>query len=248
MSIRSFSSMAAQLNEAQTEPVRSMGFASFLNVDLKQILGRFLKWLIDKFDPYFASFVLPDGQRFMVTAFDAYVTLGMPISGKEIMGCSRSLTDEEYDEVDAPWHTTPELACIPEFILAKKDGSESFKRNFMIYLANCFFSGPKNYYCSKTILKYIKDVDQIAYLDWCKFAMQNLITSVRHYKERKSAKGVRFDGLLFFLMLCRIEHHSIKWPEPSQECENYGRTPWPCKGQSQGKDCGSSRGASLSGE
>jgi len=47
MSIRSFSSMVAQLNEAQTEAVRSMGFASFLKIDLKQILRKFLKCLVD---------------------------------------------------------------------------------------------------------------------------------------------------------------------------------------------------------
>jgi len=32
-----FSSLVAQLNEGQTEAVRSMGFVSFLKVNLKQI-------------------------------------------------------------------------------------------------------------------------------------------------------------------------------------------------------------------
>jgi len=35
ITMRSFSSLAAQLNEAQTKAVRSMRFASFLKVDLK---------------------------------------------------------------------------------------------------------------------------------------------------------------------------------------------------------------------
>ncbi|KAJ8445640.1 hypothetical protein Cgig2_018581 [Carnegiea gigantea] len=103
MSIHSFSPMMARLNEAQTKAVISIGFASFLKVDLKQILGKFSKWLIDSFDSYSASFVLLDGQRFMVTTFDAYVTLGVPIGGREIMESSRSSTDEEYDKVHAAW-------------------------------------------------------------------------------------------------------------------------------------------------
>ncbi|KAJ8424214.1 hypothetical protein Cgig2_033098 [Carnegiea gigantea] len=172
MSIRLFSSMVAQLNEAQTEAVRSMGFASFLKVNIKQIPGKFFKWLVHSFDPYYASFVLPSGQRFMIIAFDAYVTLGLPIGGREIMKSSMSSTDEEYDEVHAAWakewkieHTAPELIRMLEFILAKKDKGESFKRNFIIYLVNCCFNGPKNRYCRKSILKFIKDINQIASLD-----------------------------------------------------------------------------------
>ncbi|KAJ8434370.1 hypothetical protein Cgig2_031616 [Carnegiea gigantea] len=180
MSIRSFSSMVAELNKAQTEAVRSMGFDSFLKVDLK----------------------------FTVTAFDVYVTLGVPIGGGKIIESSRSSTDQEYDEVHAAWvkewkieHTVPELTCMLEFILAKKDSGVSFRRNLIIYLVNYFFSGPKNRYYRKSILKYVKDVNQIASLDWCKFVVQKLIRSVRHYKESKSAKGVHFNGLLFFLMV-----------------------------------------------
>ncbi|KAJ8420273.1 hypothetical protein Cgig2_014290 [Carnegiea gigantea] len=114
MSIRSFSSIVAQLNEAQTEAVRSMGFASFLEVYLN-------------LHPYSASFTLPDGKWFTVTAFDAYVTLGVPIGGREIMKSSKSSTDEEYDEMHATrvkeWkieHAVAELTHLSEFVLAKK--------------------------------------------------------------------------------------------------------------------------------
>ncbi|KAJ8423659.1 hypothetical protein Cgig2_006238 [Carnegiea gigantea] len=113
--IRSFSSILAQLNKAQTEAVRSRGFASFLLVDLK----KFSKWPVESFDPYSASFMFSDGQRFMAASFDVYMTLGVPIGGNEIMEITRSLTDEEYDE---------------------------------------------NYYCSKFILKYVNDVNQLASL------------------------------------------------------------------------------------
>ncbi|KAJ8420503.1 hypothetical protein Cgig2_024708 [Carnegiea gigantea] len=181
MTICSFSSMVAQLNKAQTKVVKSMGFTSFLKVDLKRIPRKFSKWLVESFDPYSASFVLPDGQRFTVTAFNVYVTLGVPIGGREIIEITKSSTDKEYDEVKK-WkiqHNAPKLTCTPEFILAKKDRDESFKRNFIIYLANCFFSEPKNRYYSKSILKYVKEVNQITSLDWCKFVLQKLITSVR---------------------------------------------------------------------
>ncbi|KAJ8420955.1 hypothetical protein Cgig2_025809 [Carnegiea gigantea] len=76
-----------------------------------------------------------------------------------------------------------------KFILAEKDKGESFKRNFIVHLVNCFFSGPKNRYCSKSILKYVKDVSQIASLDWYQFIVNELITSVRHYKESTASKG-----------------------------------------------------------
>ena len=64
MTTRSFSSVVAQLNEAQTEADRSMGFASFLKGDSKQILQKFSKWLVESFDPYAVYFRHPDGKKF----------------------------------------------------------------------------------------------------------------------------------------------------------------------------------------
>ncbi|KAJ8419722.1 hypothetical protein Cgig2_020783 [Carnegiea gigantea] len=78
---------------------------------------------------------------------------------------------------------------MPEFILTKKDRDKSFERNFIIYLVNCIFSRPKNHYCSKSMLKYVKDVSQIASLDWCQFILDKLITSVKHHKESTAVKG-----------------------------------------------------------
>ncbi|KAJ8424152.1 hypothetical protein Cgig2_001614 [Carnegiea gigantea] len=308
MTIHSFSSMLAQLNEAQTKVVRSMGFASFLKVDLKQIPGKFSKLLVESSDPYSASFVLPNGQRFTVAAFDVYMTLGMPIGERETMEITRSLTVEEYDEnhyynksilkyvknvnqtssldwckfvlqklitlaqlneaqadavrsigfasflkvdmkqipgkfskhldgqkflvikfdmyvtlgvpsrgreiikvaksfiyeeydeVHTAWlkewkieQNAPELTRMPEFILAKKNGGESFKRNFIIYLVNCFFSGPKNCYYSKSIPKYVNNVSQIASLDWTKEATTMvLLHSARHFHFTNQIVKIKF--------------------------------------------------------
>ncbi|KAJ8423828.1 hypothetical protein Cgig2_017391 [Carnegiea gigantea] len=87
-----------------------------------------------------------------------------------------------------------------EFILAQKDGGESFGRNFIIYLVNCFLSGSKNRYYSMSFLKYVKHVNQITSLDWCQFILDKLISSARHYKKSKAAKGVHFDGPIFLLI------------------------------------------------
>ena len=75
-----------------------------------------------------------------------------------------------------------------KFILAKKDGGEGFKRNFAIYLVNYFFSKSKNRCCSKFVLKYMKDVNRIASLDWYRLVLDKLISNVRNYKETKAAK------------------------------------------------------------
>ncbi|KAJ8419817.1 hypothetical protein Cgig2_011749 [Carnegiea gigantea] len=146
MSTRSFASLMAQLNEAQAEAVRSMRFASFLKVDLKQIPGKFSKWLVESFDLYAVCFRLPNGQKFPVTAFNVYVSLGVPFGGREIIEITKSSTDEEYDE---------------------------------------------NLYYSASILKYVKDVNQIAFLDQCQFILDKLITSIRHYKESTATKGLQ---------------------------------------------------------
>ncbi|KAJ8419972.1 LOW QUALITY PROTEIN: hypothetical protein Cgig2_015295 [Carnegiea gigantea] len=66
MPTRSFSSL---LNKAQAEAVRSIGFAPFLKVDVKQIPGKFSELL--------------EGQKFPVTAFDAQATLGVPLGERK---------------------------------------------------------------------------------------------------------------------------------------------------------------------
>ena len=85
MTTCSFSSAATHFNKAQAEAIKSMGFASFLKVDLKQIPGKFSKWLVESFDAYAVCFRLLDGQKFPITTFDVYVTLGVPFGGREII-------------------------------------------------------------------------------------------------------------------------------------------------------------------
>ncbi|KAJ8445639.1 hypothetical protein Cgig2_018580 [Carnegiea gigantea] len=148
LALKSEGGAMAQLNGAQVEAVRSMGFASFLKVDVKRIPGKFSKWLMEGFDPYDVCFRLPDGQQFLIIAFNEHATLDIPFEGNE---------NHRNDQVFDGRRNAPELTRMPEFILAQKDGGESSKRNFIIYLVNCFFSGPKNCYRSKSILKYLKD-------------------------------------------------------------------------------------------
>ena len=54
-------SMVLQFNEAHIEVVKSIGFASFLRVDLKLTPGKFSKGLIESFDPYVVYFRLLNG-------------------------------------------------------------------------------------------------------------------------------------------------------------------------------------------
>ena len=83
-----------------------------------------------------------------MTTFDVYLTLDVPIGEKPIVEMSSIAL--EYKEVHAVWmkewsihQYTSELTCMPDFILAKKDVGGSFKRNFIIYLVNYFFSASK---------------------------------------------------------------------------------------------------------
>ena len=77
-----------------------MVFASFLNVNLKQIPEKFSKWVVESFDLYAICFRLSDGQKLSVIAFDVCVTLGVPFGGRQIVDITKSSIDEEYDEVN----------------------------------------------------------------------------------------------------------------------------------------------------
>jgi len=125
MTTRSFSSLVAELNEAHTKAIRSMGFAVFLKVDLKQILGKLSKWLVESFDPYTVFFRLPDGQKFSFTTFNMCMTLGVLSKGKQIVEITKPFMDEKYNEVNVAclrgWkidQNTLELTRMLEFILA----------------------------------------------------------------------------------------------------------------------------------
>ncbi|KAJ8426629.1 hypothetical protein Cgig2_020565 [Carnegiea gigantea] len=105
-----------------------------LKVDLKEIPGKFSKWLAKIFDPYAVCFGLLDGQQFLVIAFDVYVTPGVPFRGREIIKSTKTSMNEEYDEVHATWlkewkidQNAPKLTQMPDFILAKKDGVKALR-------------------------------------------------------------------------------------------------------------------------
>ncbi|KAJ8431061.1 LOW QUALITY PROTEIN: hypothetical protein Cgig2_027116 [Carnegiea gigantea] len=154
----------------------------------------FSKWLVDGFNPYAVCFKLPDRQKFQVTTF--VPNPGCVYRGK-IVEFNKSFIDEEYDEVHTTWmkewninQNTLELTHMSQFILAKKDGGESCKRNFIIYLNK---EPLMQQVCSKICEGYY-------ILDRCQFILDKMISSVRQYKESKAAKGAHFDSLLFFLM------------------------------------------------
>ncbi|KAJ8424911.1 hypothetical protein Cgig2_012848 [Carnegiea gigantea] len=60
----------AQSQTARIEAIKSMRFASFLKVNLKQIPRKFSKWPVESFDSHVIYFSFPDGQKFQVTPFD----------------------------------------------------------------------------------------------------------------------------------------------------------------------------------
>ncbi|KAJ8424215.1 hypothetical protein Cgig2_033099 [Carnegiea gigantea] len=173
-----------------------MRFVSFLKVDLKQIPRKLLEWLVDTL-----ILMLYASDFQMGKSFKSH-----HLMGRKIIEITKSLMDKEYDEVNVVWlkewkinQNALELTRMLEFILANKDRGENFKRNFIIYLVNYLFNGSKSCYCNKSVLKYIKDMNQIASLDWCQFVLDKLINSVSQYKENKAAKEVHYP-LFFFTM------------------------------------------------
>ncbi|KAJ8449208.1 hypothetical protein Cgig2_021672 [Carnegiea gigantea] len=89
----------------------------------------------------------------------------MLIEERQMVETNKPSIDEEYEEVHVVWmkecsidHNTSKLTRM---------------------------SGLKNRYCSRSVMKYMKDVNQITSLVWCQFILEKLISSVRHYKESK---------------------------------------------------------------
>ncbi|KAJ8420164.1 hypothetical protein Cgig2_006922 [Carnegiea gigantea] len=113
-----------------------------------------------------------------------HATLGVPLRGTKIIEITKSSMDDEHDEVHSTWlmewklqkNARNSLECPSSFCPKKMRVRAS--RGTLSYTC-----GLKNLYCSKSILKYLKDVSQIPSLDWCQFVVDKLITSVRHYKE-----------------------------------------------------------------
>ncbi|KAJ8425612.1 hypothetical protein Cgig2_005291 [Carnegiea gigantea] len=178
MSTHSFSSLIAQINEASAEAIRSMGFTFFLKVDLKHIPGKFSEWMVESFDPNAMCFTLLDGHNFSNTAFDVYATMGVPLGGEWKSSKSPSLR-----------RMKSMMRYLPRGL---RDGNSKRMPRKSLERWSSFrpkrTGGPKNCNCRKCILKYIKDVSQIASLDWCQFVLDKLIDSVRHCKESTAAK------------------------------------------------------------
>ncbi|KAJ8420230.1 hypothetical protein Cgig2_030246 [Carnegiea gigantea] len=92
----------------------------------------------------FASFLrvsqVFEWQKFLVTIYDVYVTLGVLTRARQIIKIT---------------------------------------------------NGSTNRYSNKSVLKHMKDMNQIAYLNSYQFIFNKLINSVRRYKESKATKGLQ---------------------------------------------------------
>ncbi|KAJ8421006.1 LOW QUALITY PROTEIN: hypothetical protein Cgig2_028060 [Carnegiea gigantea] len=117
----------------------------------------------------FSSMVLNEAQTEAIRLME--IASFLKVDRNQILGKFSKWLVDSFD---------PYTICLS--LLDGQTRGESFKRNFIIYLVNCFFNGSNNHCCSKSLLKYI------ASLNRCQFNLEKLINSARHYKESKAVK------------------------------------------------------------
>ena len=79
------------------------------------------------------------------------------------------------------------------------EATEMFKIDFLVLAVNSMMKTSQNLHCHYKFLHSIQDCDEIKELNWCKYVLQSLISTVPEWKQ--NTKGF-FKGPLPFLLVC----------------------------------------------
>ncbi|XP_074298482.1 uncharacterized protein LOC141629365 [Silene latifolia] len=138
MSPKSFVDVLRYLDYNQWCALEEIGFSSLFWLRVTRLPLRLGYWLIENYNPYSDFIILPDKQRFRVSASCIHDVVGLPIGGKPVLLSCCSDEDAECDAFYAHWKAQfhvdgqVDIKTLAEHIICHDDYSDQFKINFVV--------------------------------------------------------------------------------------------------------------------
>ncbi|KAH9619657.1 hypothetical protein KSS87_019559 [Heliosperma pusillum] len=189
--------LISQLNHAQREAVKRIGFGGLLDLRLKH------EFLVSKFDVH-DCFLLPLGHK----------PLDLVPTGRK-----KDPLAEENKQLKDRWRKSYKLSKPGEPIhLGKlltdlekdKEGGDQFCRLFVLFSMSTFLAPTTNNTVDMKLLGKVEDVGVINEYDWCSYVLDGVVSAA--FVARKSPRCLR--GCIPFLMITYFQRFDFRDEAP----------------------------------
>uniref|UniRef100_A0A803MVS0 Uncharacterized protein n=1 Tax=Chenopodium quinoa TaxID=63459 RepID=A0A803MVS0_CHEQI len=210
------------MSDNHKEAIRNIGFGGFLDLDIGWTSrGLFCAKLIKSFDVAKKSLVFPSKEKIKFRPKDVHLVYGVPARGANI-DVSKA-ADAENQAFFQKWRAqfgltsgSPSNASLVKRIqdqTREAEVSDDFLLNFVVAAVNCCIRSTNNQSVYFKFLHCCKDISKINSYDWSSITHQQLLVSVKEWKDGSTF----FTGPLPFLMINYFDRMKRgNFPSPRQ--------------------------------
>ncbi|KAH9610491.1 hypothetical protein KSS87_020429, partial [Heliosperma pusillum] len=215
--------LISQLNHAQREAVKRIGFGGVLDLRLKHVPVEHVHIFFEAFNDLSHIFRASDSKEFLVSKFDVHDSFLLPLGHKPLdlvpTGRKKDPLAEENKQLKDRWRKSYKLSKPGEPIhLGKlltdlekdKEGGDQFCRLFVLFSMSSFLAPTTNNTVDMKLLGAVEDVGVINEYDWCSYVLDGVVSAA--FVARKSPRCLR--GCIPFLMITYFQRFDFRDEAP----------------------------------
>ncbi|KAH9602941.1 hypothetical protein KSS87_000955, partial [Heliosperma pusillum] len=215
--------LISQLNHAQREAVKRIGFGGLLDLRLKHVPVEHVHLFFAAFNDLSHIFRASDSKEFLVSKFDVHDCFLLPLGHKPLdlvpTGRKKDPLAEENKQLKDRWRKSYKLSKPGEPIhLGKlltdlekdKEGGDQFCRLFVLFSMSTFLAPTTNNTVDMKLLGKVEDVGVINEYDWCSYVLDGVVSAA--FVARKSPRCLR--GCIPFLMITYFQRFDFRDEAP----------------------------------
>ncbi|KAH9625607.1 hypothetical protein KSS87_003847, partial [Heliosperma pusillum] len=227
--------LISQLNHAQREAVKRIGFGGLLDLRLKHVPVEHVHLFFEAFNDLSHIFRASDSKEFLVSKFDVHDCFLLPLGHKPLdlvpTGRKKDPLSEENKQLKDRWRKSYKLSKPGEPIhLGKlltdlekdKEGGDQFCRLFVLFSMSSFLAPTTNNTVDMKLLGAVEDVGVINEYDWCSYVLDGVrfdfrdeaprydLPLIKHWDDERIAS--RLKGELVGGCLGRQTWSSVTYP------------------------------------
>ncbi|KAG6403098.1 hypothetical protein SASPL_135315 [Salvia splendens] len=199
----------SQLNEAQINSVKELGFESVLHYRIEYIPSRLAFSLLKSFDEEKCKIKLYNGKKIHITEDDVELVYGFPRGDitycREKWKSNAPLMRELAEQCDTKPGNVNHKA-VEQLMLADQKGGPQFKILFLVLLESALIEPSTCGMIKSKIGEIIDDLDNVRNINWCSYTIYVLKFAMGNWsKTEKNA----FAGPLPFFMAAYYHKHVV---------------------------------------
>ncbi|KAH9618977.1 hypothetical protein KSS87_014382 [Heliosperma pusillum] len=215
--------LISQLNHAQREAVKRIGFGGLLDLRLKHVPVEHVHLFFETFNDLSHIFRASDSKEFLVSKFDVHDCFLLPLGHKPLdlvpTGRKKDPLLEENKQLKDRWRKSYKLSKPGKPIhLGKlltdlekdKEGGDQFCRLFVLFSMSSFLAPTTNNTVDMKLLGAVEDVGVINEYDWCSYVLDGVVSAA--FAARKSPSCLR--GCIPFLMITYFQRFDFRDEAP----------------------------------